>query len=400
MPSVCLYFQVHQPARLRRYSIFESDRNYFDGYRNSEICRRVTQKCYIPANRLMLDLIRRHEGRFRLAYSLSGVVLEQFERYAPEVIDSFQELNETGCVEFLAETYYHSLSFLYSRAEFAEQVRLHNEKIWSLFRHRPTVFRNTELIYNNDLAHFMAGLGYGAIFCEGAGSVLGHRSPNHLYSPPGTSGTVLLVRNHQLSDDLAFRFGDRSWPEWPLTTEKYARWIASLNGQGQVVNLCMDYETFGDRHGPDSGILDFLKHMPEKVLKTPGTVFKMPSETAESHPTAGDYDAPHMISWADHERDLSSWLGNAMQSNALHELYRLEREVKAVGDAQLLADWRHLQTSDHFYYMCTSQNGDYRRRVSPYDSPYDSYINFMNVLDNLRLRVGARSREGVQRVRA
>lgn len=402
MPSVCLYFQVHQPARLRRYSIFECDRNYFDGYHNSEICRRISQKCYLPANKLILDLIRRHDGRFRLAYSLSGVVLEQFERYAPEVIDSFQELNETGCVEFLAETYYHSLSFLYSRGEFAEQVQLHSEKIWKLFRHKPAVFRNTELIYNNDLARFVAGLGYRAILCEGVDGILANRSPNCLYAPPGTPGTVLLLRNHQLSDDVSFRFCNQSWPEWPLTADKLARWIAPVSGKGSIVNLFMDYETFGDRQHPDSGIFEFLRHMPEKVLNLPGTSFDLPSELVDSHPVSGEYDVPHMTSWADNERDLSAWLGNAMQSNALHELYRLEREVKAAGDPQILHDWRYLQPSDHFYYMCTKQtsDGDVHQYFSPYDSPYDSYINYMNVLDNLRLRVGTRLRERSNRVHA
>ncbi len=401
MPSVCLYFQVHQPLRLRRYSIFDTDRNYFDSYRNGEICRRLSQKCYLPANRIILELIRRHEGRFRLAFSLSGVVLDQFERHAPEVIDSFHQLNETGCVEFLAETYHHSLSFLYSREEFADQVRLHSEKIWKLFRHRPSVFRNTELIYNNDLAHFIAGMGFSAILSEGAATALGHRSPSYLYRPPGTPELTLLLRNHPLSDDISFRFCDRSWPEWPLTAEKFAGWISQINGNGYTANLFMDYETFGDRQQPDSGIFEFLSHLPDAVLARADNDFKTPSELIEAYPVSGEYDVPHMISWADSERDLSAWLGNAMQSNALHELYRLERDVKSTADPNILADWRCLQPSDHFYYMCTKQtaDGEVHRYFNPYDSPYDSYINFMNVLDNIRLRIGARLRERVQSLR-
>lgn len=401
MPSICLYFQVHQPLRLRRYSIFDTDRNYFDAFRNGEICRRLSQKCYLPANRTILDLIRRHEGRFRVTYSLSGVVLEQFERFAPEVLDSFHQLNETGCVEFLAETYYHSLSFLYSREEFAEQVRLHGEKIWKLFKHRPGVFRNTELIYNNDLAQFVAGLGYRGMLCEGTSHVLGYRSPNYLYRPAGTPEMKLLLRNYQLSDDISFRFCNQSWPEWPLTAEKFAGWISQINGDGYTANVFMDYETFGDRQPRDSGIFEFLEHFPNEILKHGDNSFKTPSELIEAHPASGEYDVPHMISWADSERDLSAWLGNAMQSNALHELYRLERDVKSTGDPHILSDWRGLQPSDHFYYMCTKQtsDGDVHRYFNPYDSPYDSYINFMNVLDNLRLRIGARLRERLQSLR-
>lgn len=401
MPSVCFYFQVHQPSRLRRYSIFDTDRNYFDGFRNSEICRKLSQKCYLPANRLMLDLVRRHEGRFRIAYSLSGSVLDQFERYAPDVLESFQALGDTGCVEFLAETYHHSLSFLYSREEFAEQVRLHGEKVWKLFRQKPSVFRNTELIYNNDLAHYVAGLGYRGILCEGVPAVLANRSPNYLYRAPGTPNLALLLRNYQLSDDIAFRFCNHAWPEWPLTAEKFAGWISQINGSGYVANLFMDYESFGDRLAGDCGIFDFLAHLPGEIFERDGNDFKTPSEVIDACPVSEECDVPHMISWADSERDLSAFLGNAMQSNALHELYRLERDVKAAGDPAILSDWRGLQSSDHFYYMCTKQtsDGEVHRYFSPYDSPYDSYINFMNVLDNLRLRIGAKLRERLQSLR-
>lgn len=401
MPTVCFHFQVHQPARLRRYSIFDTDRDYFDNFGNSEICRKLGQKCYLRANRLMLDLIRRCEGRFRIAYSLSGIVMDQFERYAPDVIDSFKELNDTGCVEFLAETYYHSLSFLYSREEFAEQVHLHGEKIWKLFRQKPAVFCNTELIYNNDLAHFVEGLGFRGILGEGAPGVLGSRSPNHVYRPTGAPGIALLLRNCPLSDDIAFRFCNHAWSEWPLTAEKFTSWLGQMHGNGEVVNLFMNYESFGDRLPGDCGIFDFLSHLPEEVLKKAGNDFKTPSEVIDAYPVVGECDVPHMISWADSEKDLSAFLGNAMQSNALHELYRLEREVKATGDAAILQDWRGLQSSDHLYYMCTKQtsDGEVHRYFNPYDSPYDSYINYMNVLDNLRLRIGTLLRERLQQLR-
>ncbi len=402
MASICFYFQVHQPWRLRRYSVFDTDNQYFDDPKNREICRKVAHKCYLPANRLILDLIRRHEGRFRVAYSLTGVVLEQFERYTPEVIDSFEQLNATGCVEFLAETYCHSLSFLYSREEFTDQVRLHQDRIKQLFGQRPTVFRNTELIYNNDLAHYVQELGFRGILCEGADHILGHRSPAYLYQPSGADEIVVLLKNYRLSDDIAFRFSNRSWSEWPLTAEKFARWVDRVNGNGYVVNLFMDYETLGEHQWADTGIFEFLECLPREVFKSRDNDFLTPSDVIDRYPCSGEYDVPHMVSWADTERDLSAWLGNAMQSNALHELYRLGDEIKACGDPAMLHDWRRLQTSDHFYYMCVKyfSDGDVHKYFNPYDSPYDSYINFMNVLDHLRSRAQAVSGVSLKRTYA
>ena len=389
MASVCFYFEVHQPFRLRRYSVFDSDTNYFDEYKNAEICRKVAQKSYLPTNRLMLDLIQRYGKAFSISYSITGVALEQFQRWAPEVVDSFRALVDTGQVELLAETYYHSLAFLYSRDEFREQVQAHTAKIGETFGLRPRVFRNTELIYNNDLAHFVQGLGYIGICAEGADHILGYRSPNYVYRPIGAERIGLLLKNYRLSDDIAFRFSDRHWAEWPLRAEKFAQWINEVNGNGFVVNLFMDYETFGEHQWADSGIFDFMDHLPEHVLKCPDNNFMTLSRAIQTYTPAGELDVPHMVSWADMERDLSAWLGNAMQSNALHELYRLEEAVKASGDPQLLHDWRRLQTSDHFYYMCTKwfADGDVHKYFNPYESPYDSYINFMNCLDNVRSRL-------------
>ena len=389
MPSICFYFQVHQPFRLRPYSVFDTQSNYFDEYKNEQICRKVAHKCYLPANRLMLKLIERFEGKFRIAYSITGVLLEQLEMYAPEVLSTFHALARTGCVEFLAETYYHSLSFLYSREEFSEQIRLHRERIRHLFGLDTKVFRNTELIYNNELAHFVGSMGFKGVLCEGADHLLGYRSPNFVYSPPGTDGIKLLLKNYRLSDDIAFRFSNQGWAEWPLTAPKFGQWVSDVNGNGHTVNLFLDYETLGEHQWEDTGIFDFLEHLPEAVLSHPDNNFKTPSEVLESYDAVGEYDVPHMISWADTERDLSAWLGNAMQSNALHELYRMESAVKATGDIAIIGDWRRLQTSDHFYYMCTKwfADGDVHKYFNPYDSPYDSYINFMNVLDNLRKRV-------------
>lgn len=390
MASVCFYFQVHQPFRLRRFSIFDRGADYFDNPVNQEIVRKVAARCYLPANAVLRELIDRHEGRFRVAFSLTGLIIEQFQRFAPEVLDSFRTLAETGAVEFLAETYYHSLSFLYSRQEFAAQVELHRGLVRRLFGQTPTVFRNTELIYNNELARAAADLGFQAVLCEGADHLLGYRSPARLYCPPSRPDLKLLLKNYRLSDDIAFRFSNRDWPEWPLTADKFAEWVSRANSDGQVVNLFMDYETFGEHQWAETGIFDFLRALPAAILRRGDTDFRTPSECAAAFPAAGEYDVPHMISWADVERDLSAWLGNAMQSNALHELYRLEPLVLERGDEALLHDWRRLQTSDHFYYMSTKHyaDGAVHKYFNPYDSPYDSFINFMNVLDNLRARLG------------
>ena len=388
MASVCFYFQVHQPYRLRHYSVFDSDHNYFDDYKNGEICRKVADKCYLPANRLLLHLIEKYQGRFKISYSITGVVLDQFEQYCPEVMSTFHALANTGCVEFISETYYHSLAFLYSRDEFAEQVSMHRQRIEQLFGQKPRVFRNTELIYNNELGDYVRQMGYDGVICEGADHILGFRSPNYVYNTPSNNGIKMLLKNYRLSDDIAFRFSNRDWAEWPLTAPKFAQWVSDVNGNGFTVNLFMDYETFGEHQWEDTGIFDFLEHLPEEIFKHPDNDFKMPSEVIDRYEAMGDVNVPYMISWADIERDVSAWLGNAMQSNALHELYCLEPQVKATGDEKILSDWRRLQTSDHFYYMCTKwfADGDVHKYFNPYDSPYDSYINFMNVLDNLRSR--------------
>jgi len=389
MPSVCFYFQVHQPIRLRHYTVFDKNDRYFDDYKNASICRKVANKCYLPANRLILDLIRQFDGRFKVAYSITGVLLEQFLSFSPEVMSTFDALAETGCVEFLAETYYHSLSFLYSRDEFVEQVNKHTESIDYFFGQKPRIFRNTELVYNNDLAALIESTGkFDAIITEGADHILGYRSPNFVYQPKGCNKLKLLLKNYSLSDDIAFRFSNRDWPQWPLTADKFAQWISNVNGNGNVVNLFMDYETFGEHQWEDTGIFDFMRHLPQKVLKHPDNNFKTPSEVVQYYQPVDTVDVPHIISWADIERDLSAWVGNAMQSNAIHELYRLEKKIKQTDDEKIIADWRKLQASDHFYYMCTKYfaDGDVHKYFNPYNSPYDSYINFMNILDNLHSR--------------
>jgi alpha-amylase len=400
MASVCFYFQIHQPFRIRRYSVFDEDPFYFDNDTNRAICEKVANKCYRPATAKILDLVRRHEGRFKVSYAITGTALEQFQLWCPDIIEMFQQLAESGCCEFLGETSHHSLAFLYSREEFGEQVAKHDQQIRDLFNQQPHVFRNTELTYNNDIAtHIAMTDRYHAVLCEGVERHLGFRSPNYLYVPPGTHGdpsqarVKLMLKNYRLSDDIAFRFSDRNWPEWPLPAERFAKWVNQINGDGYVCNLFMDYETLGEHQWQDTGIFEFLDVLPEKIFDVnPGSNdFVTPSEAIERYQPVGEYDVPETISWADTERDLSAWLGNAMQQNAAAELYRLEEPVKmrhAAGDDWILEDWRKLTTSDHLYYMCTKYwaDGDVHKYFSPYDSPYDAYINFMNVLDNIRQR--------------
>ncbi|MHC5082546.1 MAG: glycoside hydrolase family 57 protein [Planctomycetota bacterium] len=389
MASVCFYFQVHQPFRLKHYTVFDKSPRYFDEFKNASICRKVANKCYLPTNRLLLDVIRRYNGQFKISYSITGVVLEQFQKYCPEVMSTFDALAETGCVEFLGETYYHSLSFLYSFEEFVEQINKHTELVQKLFGQKPRVFRNTELIYSNALAEAIEKIGqFDAVITEGADHILGFRNSNFVYQPPNCERVKLLLKNYSLSDDIAFRFSNRAWGEFPLMADKFAQWVNQVNGNGQCVNLFMDYETFGEHQWEDTGIFDFMNHLPEKVLEHPDNNFMTPSEVVDNYQPVDTVDVPHIISWADTERDLSAWLGNAMQSNALHEIYKIEKLVKQTQNDELLPDWRKLQTSDHFYYMCTKYfaDGDVHKYFNPYESPYDSYINFMNVLSNLRTR--------------
>lgn len=386
MASVCFYFQVHQPNRLRQYTFTDGDGGYFDNSKNAEVCRKVANKCYLPTNRLMLELIERHKGRFKIAYSITGVLLEQLQLYSPETIASFENLASTGCVEFLGETYYHSLAFLYSSKDFIKQVNQHRRTIKQLFNQTPRVFRNTELIYNNNLPPVVEQIGgFDAIITEGADHILGYKSPNFVYRPVNSTKLKLLLKNYRLSDDIAFRFSNRDWSDWPLTADKFAAWVNSVNGCGYVVNLFMDYETFGEHQWKETGIFDFMRHLPAEIFKHPDNDFKTPSEAIEAYNAVGQIDIPNTISWADIERDLSAWKGNAMQENALAELYRLEEQVEKANDPDIITDWRKLQTSDHFYYMCTKwfSDGDVHKYFNPYDSPYDAYINFMNVLDNL-----------------
>ncbi len=402
MTSMCFYFQVHQPFRLRNYSFFDigKDHNYEDLEKNRAVMNKVAEKCYLPANRKMLELIRRHEGKFRISYSLSGTVIEQFEKYRPDVLQSFIDLANTGCVEFLGETYYHSLSFIHSRKEFKRQVEKHSAIIKKYFDQTPKIFRNTELIYNNQLAAFVESMGFKGVLCEGVGRLLNERSPNFLYRPViGDPKIKLLLKNHLLSDDIAFRFSDKGWEQFPLTVDKFSEWVFKIAGHGETVNLFMDYETFGEHQWESTGIFDFLDHLPGAILKHPDFCFKTPSEVVEAYPARDVYDAHDFISWADTERDLSAWLSNSMQREAFRRIYSLEEEIRNCDDLQLTEDWEKMQTSDHFYYMCTKfwNDGDVHKYFSPYDSPYDAYMFFMNAFSDLECRL-AEIRERKKRI--
>ncbi len=395
MPAVCFYFQVHQPLRHRHFSVFDIGRNlpYEDENLNRQIIEKVAEKCYLPTNRLMYELIKRHQGKFRIAFSLSGVLLEQLERYRPEVLESFLALARTGGVEFLAETYYHSLVSLYSLPEFRDQVALHREKIEALFHVTPRAFRNTELIYTNKLAREVENMGYEVTLAEGADRILGWRSPNYVYRAVECQKIRVLLRNYRLSDDIAFRFSDHSWVEYPLVADKFAHWVHEAGKDSQTINLFMDYETFGEHQWAETGIFEFLRILPEKILSNSDFTFLTPSEVAQTYEPVGELDVPEPMSWADVERDLSAWVGNHMQNDALQTLYGLEQEVRKTGDKELLDQWRKLQTSDYFYYMCTKwfADGDVHKYFNPYPSPYEAYINYMNILDDFSRRVRGRA---------
>ncbi|MBU0471670.1 MAG: glycoside hydrolase family 57 protein [Nanoarchaeota archaeon] len=388
--KICLYFQVHQPYRLANYKVFDigNHSNYFDEKNNKEIMQKVAKKCYIPTNKLLLKLINTYGDKFKIAFSVTGVALEQFEKYAPEVLDLFKQLADTGNVEFLSETYYHSLSYIYSKEEFKSQVLKHANKIKSLFGQDPKIFRNTELIFNNELANFVEGMGYKGILTEGADHILGWRSPNYTYKAKTTNDLKLLLKNYKLSDDIAFRFSQHSWEEHPLTVEKFVNWVKE--SPGETINLFMDYETFGEHQWKDTGIFEFLEKLPEELLKE-GIEFVNPKDLLVHEPK-DELDIHNFVSWADVERDLSAWLGNKIQVSAIEELYKLEKKVKESGDPKLLEDWRKLSTSDHFYYMCTKwfNDGDVHKYFNPYDSPYEAFITYINILNDVAKRIGSK----------
>lgn len=394
--SIVFYMHVHQPLRVRPYTVFETanDHNYFDnpnwddGAHNEKVFRKVAEKSYLPTNAMLLDLLNQHP-EFRFSLSITGTLIEQAEKWGQDVLDSFKQLTDTGRVEIVAETYYHSLAFFYSRSEFESQVNAHKQKIQELFGQTPQVFRNTELAYNNDLAKWADNAGYKGILAEGWDGILGWRSPNFVYRPSYTDNIRLLMKNYKLSDDIAFRFSNKSWEQWPLTADKYTHWLNAATEDQPIVNLFMDYETFGEHQWEDTGVFEFFRHLPGKWLEREGNGFATVSEAIQQNTPVDFIDSPQTVTWADTERDLTAWLGNSMQQEALKYLYELEERILQSGDDGLITDWRNLQTSDHVYYMCTKwfSDGDVHAYFSPYDSPYDAFLYFMNVLRDIRWRL-------------
>lgn len=400
MRTVCFYFQVHQPFRIKPYRFFDigEDHYYWDDYLNRNVIRKVAQKCYLPMNDLLLELIHKYNGKFKVAFSLSGTFLDQMEAYAPDVLESFQKLVATGHVELLNETYSHSLAALKSKEEFFSLVKKHQEKIKQLFNgYTPKVFRNTELIYSDQIGAMVAELGFEAILTEGAKHVLGWKSPNYVYNNSINPELKVLLKNFLLSDDIAFRFSNKTWADYPLTTDKFVSWLNAIPKEEQVVNLFMDYETFGEHQWAETGIFEFVRHLPEAIFKGSNFGFSTPSQVAKEAKVVGSIHVPTPISWADEERDLTAWLGNDMQDEAFDRLYEIQKMVKEIEDPEIKRDWEYLQTSDHFYYMCTKffSDGSVHEYFSPYDTPYDAFINYMNVLSDFILRVKEKAKEKV-----
>jgi len=391
MRYLCFYFQVHQPVRLRTFRFFDigSNHHYYDDHANRSIMQKVANKCYLPTNAVLLELIKEYGQQFRIAFSITGTALDQMERYAPEALESFRKLAETGCVEFLAETYAHSLCSLKSRDEFLSQVELHSQKIEATFGQKPRVFRNTELIYSDQIGEMVSQAGFKAMLTEGAKHILGWKSPNYIYCSARNPKLKLLLKNFRLSDDIAFRFSNRGWSEWPLTADKFVSWLNALPGEEEIVNLFMDYETFGEHQWADTGIFEFMRHLPRALFTRSNYKFITPTDAAEIFNPVGALHVPYPISWADEERDLTAWLGNDLQDDAFEALYRLEPLVRTCTDENILKDWAYLQTSDHFYYMCTKffSDGDVHKYFNPYDTPYEAFINYMNVLSDFAQRL-------------
>jgi alpha-amylase len=396
MRTICFYFQVHQPFRLKPYRFFDigEDHHYWDDFSNRSIMRKVAQKCYLPMNALLLELINKYDGAFKVTFSISGTFMDQMQAYAPDVLESFQKLVATGKVELLNETSSHSLASLKSKDEFKSLVYKHQEKIKDLFNgYTPKVFRNTELIYSDQIGSLVAEMGYEAMLTEGAKHILGWKSPNYVYVNSIEPKLKILLKNFQLSDDIAFRFGNKTWADYPLTTDKFIKWINAIPKEEETLNLFMDYETFGEHQWAETGIFDFMAHLPEAVFSKTDFTFSTPSEIVSKIAPVGKIHVPIPISWADEERDLTAWIGNDLQDEAFDRLYDLEKLVNTIEDEEIQRDWRYLQTSDHFYYMCTKffSDGDIHSYFSPYDSPYDAFINYMNVLSDFMIRLKEKS---------
>lgn len=390
MKAICFYFQIHQPFRLKTYRFFDigNDHYYYDDFSNDDIITRIAQRSYLPANNMLLDMIKQYDKAFKVAFSISGTALEQLEQYVPEFIESMKELAATGCVEFLSETYAHSLSSLEDPDEFVSQVKNHDKKIYQLFGQHPKVFRNTELIYDDDISSMVQSMGFKAAITDGAKHILGWKSPNYVYSSATAPKLKLLLKNSKLSDDITFRFSNPEWSSYPLTADKYIDWIANLPQEEQIVNLFMNYETFGELQPRETGIFEFMKALPRFAAER-GIEFWTPSEVVSKLKSVGNLSVPYPMSWADEARDTSAWLGNTLQKEAVKKLYSISERVRLCDDKRIKQDWYYLQASDHFFYMSTkhSEDGSVHSHYSPYDSPYMAFTNYMNVLSDFMIRV-------------
>ena len=390
MKAIGFYFQIHQPFRLKTYRFFDigNDHYYYDDFSNDDIITRIAQRSYLPANNMLLDMIKQYGKAFKVAFSISGTALEQLEQYVPEFIESMKELAATGCVEFLSETYAHSLSSLEDPDEFVSQVKNHDKKIYQLFGQHPKVFRNTELIYDDDISSMVQSMGFKAAITDGAKHILGWKSPNYVYSSATAPKLKLLLKNSKLSDDITFRFSNPEWASYPLTADKYIDWIANLPQEEQIINLFMNYETFGELQPRETGIFEFMKALPRFAAER-GIEFWTPSEVVSKLKSVGSLSVPYPMSWADEARDTSAWLGNTLQKEAVKKLYSISERVRLCDDKRIKQDWYYLQASDHFFYMSTkhSEDGSVHSHYSPYDSPYMAFTNYMNVLSDFMIRV-------------
>ena len=395
MRAVCLYLHIHQPVRYREYSIFDvgNNSNYFyDNYSgrqsNERIFRKVADKSYYPMLNLLYKNMIEHPD-FKVSFSITGTWLEQAEKWAPDLINIIRDMVNRGQAEIVGETYYHSLAYFYNLDEFNDQVKMHTGLIERLFGVTPKVFRNTEFAYNDSLARWAESQGYKAILAEGWDKVLGWRSPNHVYRPAGCKDIKLLLKNYRLSDDIAFRFSNRAWAEWPLTVPKYQRWIDDDCLRGNLINLFMDFETFGEHQWKDTGIFDFMNAFIGSWLSEYENKFVTVSEAADLEAPVDEVSMPETVTWADTERDLSAWLSNSMQSSAMSQIFGLRDKVLSTHDGQLISDWRYMTTSDHPYSMCTKywNDGDVHAYFSAYASPYESFMYYMNVFRDIEYRI-------------
>ena len=390
MKSICFYFQIHQPFRLKTYRFLDigNDHYYYDDFANDEIITRIAQRSYLPACETLKEMFATYGKKFKVAFSISGIALEQIELYVPELIDALKELVQTGNVEFLTETYAHSLSSLADPEEFRLQVKEHSDKIYQLFGQRPKVLRNTELIYSDDISQLVYSMGYKGMITEGAKHILGWKSPNYVYSSAAAPKLKLLLKNSKLSDDISFRFNNTEWPEYPLTADKYINWIADLPEEEQIINLFMNFETLGELQPRESGIFEFMKALPRFAFEK-NIGFITPSEAIAKMKSVSELAVPFPMSWADEARDTSAWLGNDLQNEAFNKLYSIAERVRLCSHRRLKQDWMYLQASDHFYYMCTKHldDGAVHSHYSPYESPFTAFTNYMNVLADFIVRV-------------